>query len=349
VVWWRGDRPRPSREVIRATIVGLGLTALVLLWMGVPYLRVRNDHPEVVRTIEDIRFLSPPVKGLLAPSPDNLLWGRALADNRGGLRWPPEMLLFPGFAMFVLAVPGLIGGWFSRRLRIGLLVAGVLTLIFALGTTIDDGNFTYKLLFDYAPGWDGPRTPGRLLVIATLPFALLAGAGVAYLGDLAARVRRAPRWAPVAVCGLAGLYGLAEGSHWQTDVPGPGLVAGPQHLAVPARPAALSTAKAPVLHLPPTEPDSYDYILWSTADWKPIVNGLSGFQPTGTGVLYSEIGGFPDAASVAALRAFHVNTVVVYPDRIVNTPYADVLSRDVRGLGVRRRVQDGIVFFDLQP
>jgi hypothetical protein len=46
---------------------------------------------------------------------------------------------------------------------------------------------TYRLLFDYASGWDSIRTPGRLHVVTTLALALLAGAGLHWLVQAARR------------------------------------------------------------------------------------------------------------------------------------------------------------------
>ncbi len=56
-------------------------------------------------------------------------------------------------------------------------------------------GYPYRLLYDYAPGWNGVRVPGRIFTLATLFYALLAGAGRA-----AARPqdRRAGRARPLA-------------------------------------------------------------------------------------------------------------------------------------------------------
>ena len=47
-----------------------------------------------------------------------------------------------------------------------------------MGLGLTGAGYPYRLLFDYAPGWNGVRVPGRIFTLATLFYALLAGAGV---------------------------------------------------------------------------------------------------------------------------------------------------------------------------
>ena len=56
----------------------------------------------------------------------------------------------------------------------------------ALGLGLTGAGYPYRLLFDYAPGWDGVRVPGRLFTLATLFYALLAGAGAQWRSRAAA-------------------------------------------------------------------------------------------------------------------------------------------------------------------
>ena len=57
-----------------------------------------------------------------------------------------------------------------------------------MGLGLTGAGYPYRLLYDFAPGWDGVRVPGRVFTLATLFYALLAGAGVQWL------VRRAQAW-----------------------------------------------------------------------------------------------------------------------------------------------------------
>ena len=101
-----------------------------------------------------------------------------------------ESVFFPGGLILVLALIGLWRpGAYTRRLRIGLLVGIVTCSILALGLGLTGAGYPYRLLYDYAPGWDGVRVPGRIFTLATLFYALLAGAGAQLL------VRRIGLWA----------------------------------------------------------------------------------------------------------------------------------------------------------
>ena len=78
------------------------------------------------------------------------------------------MTLLPGFVLYALAAGGLFFSVWRLRHRL-LLLAGVLvTMAFAMGTRFFDGTFTYVPLFEHLPGWNGLRTPGRLMLWTTL-------------------------------------------------------------------------------------------------------------------------------------------------------------------------------------
>ena len=53
------------------------------------------------------------------------------------------------------------------------------------------------------------------------------------------------------------------------------------------------------------------YMLVSTAFWKPMVNGYSGYMPTRYITHVQNLGGFPDARSVHYLRELGVTRVLV--------------------------------------
>ena len=94
----------------------------------------------------------------------------------------------PEASSSLLALIGLAAGAYTRRLRIGLVLGIVTCSILALGLDVTGAGYPYRLLFDYAPGWDGVRVPGRIFTLATLFYALLAGAGAQLLVRLAGAV-----------------------------------------------------------------------------------------------------------------------------------------------------------------
>jgi hypothetical protein len=185
----------------------------------------------------------------------------------------------------------------------------------------------YRLLFDFVPGWDGVRTPGRINTLTSLGLALLAGAGLCVIVR-ALRVRSAWLATAAGFLGVAAI--LVEG-------------AGPlTHPRVTPPPAAVRLEPAPQLHLPPQD-SLVSY--WSTAGFPNIVNGFGGFDPDGYDVLRKEVSGFPDQRSVEALRDLGVRSVLVHPAEAEGTPWEGAATRAITGLDVdRERVGDTVVF-----
>jgi hypothetical protein len=58
------------------------------------------------------------------------------------------------------------------------------------------------------------------------------------------------------------------------------------------------------------------YMLNSTANWRPIVNGYSGFQPPSFYQHAQVLGGFPDPASLALLHHLHITHVFVHTTQL---------------------------------
>ena len=354
VVWWRAGRPEPPRRMVAATAGGLVVLAIVSVAVARAYERVADEYPESHRTLAHVAVFSPPPRSFLAAPADNFVWGDITGGARDGLRSVSEQALFPGVLVLALAVFGLFSDVWPRRLRIGLAAAVLIAAVFSMGLTFLDGRITYRLLFDYAPGWSGSRTPGRLHTLTTLFLALLAAAGAQSFVSRDDPLRiGARRWLATAVCSVFVVVILLEGSGFRrTD----GGLAGPAHPTVPAPPPALGEARAPLFHLPADDPftsaddlPTYRYMVWSTDGFPELVNGISGFTPQRTYELRELARGFPDRRSVAALRAAGVRSVVLHPSLAANTAWAGAANRSVEGLGIKRRAAGDVVVFDLTP
>src|SRR5262249_26112941 len=59
-LWLRHGRPAPQRTVVKASVAGICIFAVVGVLQARPYLRVLDDHPEAKRNTADVAFLSPP-------------------------------------------------------------------------------------------------------------------------------------------------------------------------------------------------------------------------------------------------------------------------------------------------
>ena len=201
------------------------------------------------------------------------------------------------------------------------------------GTRLAGGRFTYLLLFHHAPGWEGVRTPGRLVVSLTLILALLAALGVDRLRELVGRRVLASAGIGLVALTLVGLEVLGT-----TITP-----------TAPALPAALDRAAGPMLVLPSTVDFDPTVMYWSIAGLYPIANGSTGFTPSEQDRLRAEVAGFPDAASVRALRSAGIRQVVLLPAYASNTPWRGAEARPYAGLGLTRRVVADAVVYDVPP
>src|SRR5215211_2450526 len=352
VIWWRAGHTAPTRRMALATTAGLAALAIVSIVVARPYLRVADDYPESHRTLGNVEHFSPPPRAFLSAPAENLVWGKITRGARDGLSAVSEQTLFPGALVLALAVFGLFSDVWPRRLRIGLAAAILTAAVFSMGLAFLDGRVTYRLLFDYAPGWNGSRTPGRLHTLTTLFLALLAAGGAqAFVSpDGPLRIRARPRLATAVCLGFVLVILLEGGAFRRLD----GALAGPAHPPVPTPPQGLRHVPAPLIHLPAddelTSADdlrTYRYMVWSTEGFPELVNGISGFIPRRTYELGRLARGFPDRQSVAALRAAGVRSVVLHPGLAADTAWAGAASRSVAGLGIERRVAGDVVIFDL--
>lgn len=159
------------------------------------------------------------------------------------------MTLLPGFTLLALALLGLALSSWTLRTRI-LLAAGVAATVWAaMGTAAPwHGRYGYLLLYQFLPGFDGSRTPGRLVLWSILLLCILAA------GTLTALARHLNAYPPVAAFALA-LSLLAVVAEGVNQTP---------HPEVPTTPIALSTVVAPVLVLPTDELSDLHVMLWST-------------------------------------------------------------------------------------
>ncbi|HXG56211.1 MAG TPA: hypothetical protein VNJ03_12600 [Vicinamibacterales bacterium] len=74
-------------------------------------------------------------------------------------------------------------------------------------------------------------------------------------------------------------------------------------------------------------PSNLRYMYFSTWHWTPMVNGYSGFLPSGYGNLARAMAEFPDGPSVAYLQGQGVTHVTVHCSADVGRPCRDVLPR----------------------
>jgi hypothetical protein len=368
VYWWFGRlTPGPAwgssgqhaargplipRRLLAVTLIGIAVLGVVTVYQARPYLKVANEYPTAKRTIKEVETYSSGPAALLAASSENRVWGGVTSGARAKVHSKNESVFFPGGLVLVLALFGLIGGSvYTRRLRLAL-AFGILTCsILALGFGLTGAGYPYRLLFDYAPGWDGVRVPGRIFTLATLFYALLAGAGVQLLAGFADTwgKRHTVRALPgiVGVVLVIGLVGEGAGHLGHPVVP------------QPAR--AEIGLQGPVLDLPTDGALDRIWQYFSTDGFYKIPVGESTFDIPAVDDLRGGMNGFPDKASVEKLRYYGIKTVVLHtvippglpPEQgwvIAEPPDpAAAAKKPVTGLGITKRQVGSIVIYEIGP
>jgi hypothetical protein len=367
----RGESDRPThrrrrgalipRQLIAVTLIGVAVVGAVTVYEARPYLRVANLYPTAKRTIKEVETYSAGPAALLAASSENRVWGSLTSGVRAKVNSKNESVFFPGGLILVLALLGLGAGVYTRRLRVGLVVGIVVCSVLAMGMGLTGAGYPYRLLYDYAPGWDGVRVPGRIFTLATLFYALLAGAGVQLLvqrlGPWAERRRldRLPALGLSAV-GLPALVGVAL----LIGILGEG--AGHLgHPVVPQPTRAEIGLPGPILDLPTDGALDRVWQYFSTDGFYEIPIGNSTFDIPAVDDLRGGMNGFPDRASVEKLRYYHIRTVVLHtvlpkglpPEHgavIAEPPDpAAAAKKPIAGLGITRRQVGSAVIYEIGP
>jgi hypothetical protein len=327
--WLRRRPPLPLRLLFHDA-AGLAVFAAVAAFMAHPYLKVVQQFPYVRRSWQDVQVASPPLRGFLVSPAHSVLWGDAHADARAALGYRGEVSLLPGFALYGLVAVGLFLSIWTLRQR--LLLAGGLaaSVLFAMGTEGPaGGRYTYGLLYRALPGFDAIRTPGRLVVWTTLLLAVLAA------GATEAVAQRGRHTGLRRLSWLLPLLILAEGLNTTP------------HPVVPPPPRALATAPAPLLVLPTGAATDGIAMLWATDRFPAMVNGSAAFTPQRQAAIREAAKRFPDAASVAMLRAIGVRSVVVLRNGVAETPYEPALHARIDEISISRRDTPEAVVYTL--
>ncbi|MBL7255337.1 hypothetical protein [Paractinoplanes lichenicola] len=342
--WWRRGRPVFGRRLLVADLIGGLSFGAATAYMGVAYLRVVDLNPQADRGLNWTEMYSAPWRGFFIAPDSSWLWGDRHAAVRADLFWPPEMALLPGVALIALAAAGLFFSVFKVRHRVLLLLGVAVAVLLALGANTPwHGDPGYLTLSKHLPGWNALRTSGRMMLWISLLMAVLAAGAIS---ALVVRARTAAPWGPgsltrgkfVAVR-LALLIPLAlvvvEGVN---KTPHPELI---------RYPAAMAAAQEPTLVLPSGGSLEMSIMLWTTNGFPRIPNGIVTFEPASQQRIREVSKTFPDAPSIAALRAEGIRSVVVLPEWLPDTPWVGVPDRPTDGLGITREVIDGHILYRL--
>jgi hypothetical protein len=349
-----GRGPLLPRRLLAVTLIGVAVLGAVTVYQARPYLKVAAEYPTAKRTLKEVETYSAGPAAFLAASSENRVWGSLTSGMRAKVNSKNESVFFPGGLILVLALVGLAGvggsSSYTPRLRVGLLIGIVTCSILALGFGITGAGYPYRLLYDYAPGWNGVRVPGRIFTLATLFYALLAGAGVQLLvgriGPWGERHRLRGLPALLGVALLIGLLGEGAGHLGHPVVPQPVRA----EIGLPG----------PVLDLPTDGALDRVWQYFSTDGFYKIPIGNSTFDIPAVDDLRGGMSGFPDRASIEKLRYYGIRTVVlhltmpklpgIHGYALAEPPNtAAAAAKPVAGLGVTRRQVGSLVIYEIGP
>ena len=349
---------RMAREVRVRRLIAQGLVAavavgLVLAPFTLPYRRTQDRLPGYTRSLEDSRLFSARPSSFLAAPPTNVLYGGATAGARAQ-QTSLESDLFPGITTALLALLGLISAWRSQHRRalfalFGLCAVGVV-LSFGGGSSGIRRYLPWSFLFEHVIFFRGLRAAARTHVLTLIGLSGLAAFGSRMVLGWLPRRSWLRNGCTVALVALVALEGAAV----------------PISLGVPVRPdsvhRALATRVGAILELPTgfripgRVPPAWsrsriydvDYMLMNTADWLPLVNGFSSFEPPSYASFMEAMAKLPDRRSLALLRSEGVRTVVIHLDRLAGTPWVGIEQRLARVAGMRVIIRhDRTVVYDV--
>jgi hypothetical protein len=294
------------------------LAAIVLVPFLLPYARVRGTQG-LVRSLDEVAVFSATWADYFS-TPSRI-------DTWTGVSAGGATPLFPGFAAALLALAALASGTAIRDARARMCLAvGIVGVVLSFGPIVPG----YAALYTAVPLLQGVRAAARFGYLGLVAVAVLAGFGLAYL-------RRRVAW-------RHGVKGPASALALALVVVEP-LAAPIAYTRFQGIPAIYQTVAglpdAVVAELPFPPPDAFyrnaPYVLNSTAHWRPVLNGYSGFVPPTYYRHFEALRSFPDDQAILALRSAGVTHVFVHLDRMPDDARRALAS--VRGL--TKRATDG--------
>jgi hypothetical protein len=306
-----------DRRRLRMHLPGLALAVVLAGALAAPvaiaHVRVREVVGE--RSRGEVQGGSAQWRDLLVATPNNALYGSLTAEWGG-----PERRLFLGVTAAVLAIVGLWPPWSATRVAYGL------GLIVALEMARGLNGWLYPLLYDYAFVFRGLRMPGRMVVMAGLSLAVLAGYGVA---RILPRLGSAGRQWGIAVV----LMGLVLLDAWSAPLSLATIPATPPGIydalladkgEAPRRTIVRRLSDRPPVVIAefPINQEDPTYMYYSTFHWQTLVNGYSGFYSTRYVELDALLRQFPAVETLEALARLQTRYVVIHGELLPPARYA---------------------------
>jgi hypothetical protein len=305
------SQPGKAARAVGPFCAGALLLAPLAAAYAWPY--VANARVLGPRAPGEVSDFSAQAASYLAAPEQNWLWGWTAFQFRGN-----ELHLFPGLIPILLAAVALGSG---RRRLVWIYLA---TCAAAVELSLGLNGTVYNWLYDRVWALQGFRAPSRFAILACCCLAVLAGIGFETLQRL---VRSGGNLS--ADCSAEAPSAQAEGR--STKVGRSALLVGvlvligiecgsaPMRLMdvptqVPDVYKFLRTARQSVVVELPIVDWDFDpqYMFWSIFHWQPLVNGYSGYVPSGYTRTLARMRTFPDENAIARLKDLNVRYILVH-------------------------------------
>jgi hypothetical protein len=330
-----------ARRIVPLYALAAVVAAVAVLPVYLPYRRVA-ENLHMVRSLSQVSDFSATVTGYLAAA------GRIhLSTWSGSFFKNPVDAFFPGFVVVALAACAIYWTLVSLRAANGepdLLTRRrviMLIAIAAMGFVLSLGTQTpvYGWVYYAFPPMQGLRAAARFGNLFLLGMAALAGIGLAL-----ARLRLAPRHAGLVTITLVVLANVESlrAPFVYTKFDGiPAIYSllrdDPSHVVlaeVPFYPARAFFENAP-------------YVLNSTAHWRKLMNGYSGYVPDSYRQNANVFWYFPEEHAIQAMRRAGVTHVMIHPEKfgdhteemwrtVAASPYLERVAVGATGIALYR-------------
>jgi hypothetical protein len=280
----------------KAIGVAIVVAAAAVIPLFLPYVMLQREVG-LGRSIDAAREYSAPWRAYFASVAHAHAWMLPLIRGRGDME-----VLFPGFLAMGFGIAGAVIGWRTHgRLReTAVLYASLAGL--SVWASFGPGAGLYRVLYMAVPGFTFMRAPSRFGLIVVLALSILAAIAIVRL--LAAISR--PMVA-AAVLVIAAAVGSAAPPRFR-PVP-------------PVHPAYRVLAEQPygaVIEMPVFSRRfgflRAQYMLNSTAHWKPLVNAYSDYIPADFAKSADVLGQFPSREAFKRLERDQVRYAVFHLD-----------------------------------
>lgn len=289
--------PHSPRFLAGVALSG-AIAAVAIAPVYLPYRRAARDQ-HMVRSLDVVKEYSASPRGYLASA------GRLHFGTWSGRFFKdPVDSFFPGFVVLGLAGAAMTvalgrgaAGAAPLRARVAMLTAiGVVGIVLSLGTATP----VYGWLFHVFPPMQGLRAAARFGNLFLLAIATLAGLGYAAI------VPTRHRWIGVLLIVLVNVESLRAPFTYTRFEGIPGI-----YRLLAAEPGPVVVAEQPFYPRWAIFQNG-GYVLASTAHWRPLMNGYSGYTPDSYQHYADAFWYFPEDWAIKAMKDAGVTHVVVH-------------------------------------